>query len=274
MSEVHECLLETLYCLDDICRRNSIDYYLIGGSLLGAVRYGDLIPWDDDVDVQMTRENFDKLLALPDSEFPEGFGVIDPKGKDERHVFLPQFANYNHKVPMRKVEGHEEEEYGDITLDIFVLDETRNKMTRKIQSLIFIYLQLIDENFFNYREKVHLHRSYLPIYYTLKGLAKISSLFLKPDRVIKLHRFFCKMYNGKNCKYCFPSDSMTYWLIFETKWYVGEPATVKLRDRDIYTMNGYIDYMIYEYGEDYMTPPPVEERVTQHCDIELDIPVE
>ena len=273
MSDVHDCLLEALFCLDDICRRNGIEYFLEGGSLLGAVRYGDLIPWDDDVDVEMTRENFEKLMSLPESEFPDGFGVIDPQGKDERHVFLPQFANYHHKLLMHKVKGHEGEEYGDVTLDIFVLDETRNGITRKLQALTFIYLQLIDENYVNYREKVHLHRRYWPIYYTLKILAKISSLFLNPDRVIRIHRFFCKMYNGKNCKYYFPSDSMMVFLIFNKEWY-SEQVMVKLRGRDIPTMKGYKDYLVYVYGEDYLTPPPIEERVTQHCDIELDIPVE
>ena len=273
MSDVHNCLLETLYCLDDICRRNGIEYYMEGGSLLGAVRNGNLIPWDDDIDVEMTRDNFNKLMALPESEFPEGYSVIDPQGKDERHVFLPQFVNTNHKVLMNKIEGHEGEEYGDVTLDIFVLDETRNKITHKIQSIIFIYLQLVDENYVNYRDKVHLHRRYWPIYYTLKALAKVSSLFLNPDRVIRIHRFFAQMYNGKTCRYYFPSDSMMVFQIFEKEWY-SEQAMVKLRDREIPTMKGYKDYLIFEFGEDYMTPPPVEERITKHCDIEYDIPIE
>ena len=273
MSDVHRCLLDTLYCLDDICRKNDIEYFLEGGSLLGAVRYGDIIPWDDDIDVEMTRENFEKLMALPASEFPEGFEVLDPQGKDERHVFLPQFVNRNHKVLMHKIKDHEEEEFGDVTLDIFVLDETRNKVTHMAQSLLFIYMQLVDENYVNYRDKVHLHDKYQPVYKVLKGLAKVSSIFLKPDHIIKLHRFFSKMYNGKNCKYYFPSDSMMVFQIFDKDWY-SERVTVKLKDKEIYTMKGYKNYLEFEYGKDYLTPPPVDERVTQHCDIELDIPIQ
>ena len=77
MSDVHRCLLETMYCLDDICSRNNIEYFLEGGSLLGAVRYGDLIPWDDDIDIEMTRGDFERFINLPKSEFPEGFEVIE-----------------------------------------------------------------------------------------------------------------------------------------------------------------------------------------------------
>ena len=80
MSEVHQCLLETLYCFDDICRKHGIDYYLEGGSLLGAVRYGDLIPWDDDVDIEMTREDFERMINLPRSEFPEGMEIFELPG--------------------------------------------------------------------------------------------------------------------------------------------------------------------------------------------------
>lgn len=273
MSEVHQCLLETLYCLDDVCKRNNIDYYLEGGSLLGAVRYGDLIPWDDDVDIEMTRDDFNRIMSLPKSEFPEGIEIFDPKGKDERHVFLPQVVNKNHKVLLHKDETHPEDYYGDMTIDIFVLDETRNKITRKFQALMFIFLQLVDENHINYRDKVHLNKKYAPLYYTMKFFAKIASFFLNPDRVHKIHRFFASLSNGKNCRYYYPSDSMMVFQIFEREWY-SEKVMVKLQGRDIPTMKGYKEWLTFEFGEDYLTPPPVDERVTQHCDIELDIPIQ
>lgn len=56
--------------LDEICRRNGIVYYASGGTALGAIRHNGFIPWDDDADVHMTRDNFNKLINLPKSEFP------------------------------------------------------------------------------------------------------------------------------------------------------------------------------------------------------------
>lgn len=71
MIEMQVGLLTLLKEFDAICRKHDITYYLEGGSLLGAVRHKGFLPWDDDVDLSMTRDNFQKLLAVIDQELPE-----------------------------------------------------------------------------------------------------------------------------------------------------------------------------------------------------------
>ena len=62
MNKIHDHGYQMLCKFDDVCRKNDIDYYLLYGTLLGAVRHHDFIPWDDDIDVCLTRENFERLL--------------------------------------------------------------------------------------------------------------------------------------------------------------------------------------------------------------------
>ena len=66
IKEIHNILFDTLCYLDDFCRKNKIKYFLSNGTLLGAAKYGNFIPWDDDVDVLMPREDYDRLVNLCD----------------------------------------------------------------------------------------------------------------------------------------------------------------------------------------------------------------
>ena len=70
MIEMQEGLLTLLKEFDGICKKHGITYYLEGGSLLGAVRHKGFLPWDDDVDLSITRDNFQKLLSVIDQELP------------------------------------------------------------------------------------------------------------------------------------------------------------------------------------------------------------
>ena len=63
--------VELLKIFSDICEKNNLTYYALGGTLLGAIRHGGFIPWDDDMDLGMPREDYDKFIEIADSELPK-----------------------------------------------------------------------------------------------------------------------------------------------------------------------------------------------------------
>ena len=69
--------LEILLILRDFCAEHDVLWFLDGGTLLGAVRHGGFIPWDDDVDVGMLRKDYDRFVALAKQDLPDGFSYHD-----------------------------------------------------------------------------------------------------------------------------------------------------------------------------------------------------
>ena len=79
LAACRQILLEMLRDVDTLCERNGIPYTLCGGTALGAVRHGGMIPWDDDIDVAMFREDLDRFLPLFRQTFGEHYWIHTPE---------------------------------------------------------------------------------------------------------------------------------------------------------------------------------------------------
>lgn len=133
--------LKVLGEIDKICKKHNIAYFADWGTLLGTVRHGGFIPWDDDLDITMKRADYIRFLQVAEKELPEGFEIFTY----DRH---PDFWSFMARVVARKKicfdKEHLDHFYGFpyiVGVDIFVLDyaswdeqknEDRNKMARYV----------------------------------------------------------------------------------------------------------------------------------------------
>ena len=128
--DIREIQLEEKKILDivvDFLDKNNIDYFLYAGTLLGAVRHKGFIPWDDDIDIGMTRKNYDKLQK-----------IIKDNNKLNDNVFFHSYEAKNLNMPFTKVYNHKIEifdwRYNDkyekyLWIDIFPIDSLPDEQT-------------------------------------------------------------------------------------------------------------------------------------------------
>ena len=133
---IHYAQEQLLIEVDRVCRKNNITYFLWAGTLLGAVRHSDFIPWDDDVDIAMKREDFERFLKIADGELREGFTLVRP-GEDGRFFDMIPKINYDasrlHKEDIE--EGFYFEKHNKVSLDVFCLDNPKKGLAFKFQLL-------------------------------------------------------------------------------------------------------------------------------------------
>ncbi|MBQ7792191.1 MAG: LicD family protein, partial [Clostridia bacterium] len=117
ISEIQSILYDTLTCFRTVCEQYGLTYYLSNGSLLGAVKYGEFIPWDDDADILMPREDYEKLTEL---FFEEGNYRLfcDKTSPNWRLPYAKLSDTRTHYVEKGYTFG---EEIG-LSLDIFPID--------------------------------------------------------------------------------------------------------------------------------------------------------
>ena len=119
LKELQNITLELLLEFDELCQKHNIKYVLAGGSLLGAVRHKGFIPWDDDADVMMLREDYERLLNISDTlNYKEGRKIISLKDK----TFARNFGRYIRTDYHKNEEGFEEKDCPWVGIDIFPID--------------------------------------------------------------------------------------------------------------------------------------------------------
>ena len=73
---IQDKILSILKEFINICEENNLTYYALGGTLLGAVRHNGFIPWDDDIDIGMPREDYEKFKKIASNVLPENYKFL------------------------------------------------------------------------------------------------------------------------------------------------------------------------------------------------------
>ena len=125
-------MLHSLKIIDDICRKNNIEYWLDGGTLLGAVRHSGFIPWDDDIDIGMLRTDFEKFKEIATIELPEDlFLQFEKTDANFFSIIVPLKIRDNKSYAVEQFEKGDEPYNMGLFVDVFAYDHLpENKYKR------------------------------------------------------------------------------------------------------------------------------------------------
>ena len=263
---VHNILLAYILEIDRICKKHNIKYFLAGGTLLGAIRHKGFIPWDDDADVMMLREDYDKFLEVAQSELPPNMFVQNPKTeKLNHHVFTK--IRMDNTLFATKHTGKFMNMHNGIFIDILSQDNTSNN---KIIQKLHIYATLIFRSMvFNKWARKPMrtggkHPILCKVANFIKDICPYKLLEFIQDNTISLFK------NNNNCKYLY--DGMGRNLrrgVFPKKW-LEEVIYVDFEGYKLPVPKYYDEYLTYLYG-DYMQMIPVSERRVSHSIVLMDL---
>ncbi len=260
MTELQKKSLELLQIFIKICEKWEIPYFLVCGSALGAVKYGGFIPWDDDIDVGLLRDDYNRFLSVAPQELPEWcflqnyktekyFSHISSKLRNSNTAFIEDDVK---TIPMNH----------GIFLDIFPIDGYPQKafesklfeLKRKLNAWVrnSIYKEHINK-------KIHIRNKVL----RLLGVHK---------KVYQAHASLERLY----AKY--PPQESELWcnfgnwqgkLEYAPKWHYGKGTMATFEGIQVRIPENYDAYLTQKYGN-WRNDPPEDKQKSHHISTIVD----
>ena len=264
LNHLHDLELMILKDFIKICEENGLNYYMYAGSLLGTIRHKGFIPWDDDLDVAMFREDFEKFKKIFSSLNSSKYELLSNELNEDYFYYFAKLMLKDTRF---------EEEWIDqlnfhigINIDIFVLDDiSDNKFSRKYQIWkSFLYNRLLIASNLKLDNLSFILKL---ISYILQGISKLFRL--TNSKIMKKSLKFLSKYSNKDseCVFDISATLKEYPLIFKKSDF-GEGVKVDFEDAKVNVPEKYDEILSNLYG-DYMQLPPEEERynhMAEHID--------
>lgn len=238
-----------------VCCENNIEYYIIGGTALGAARHGGYIPWDLDIDIAMSRANYERFAEICQTALSERYVYHDYKN-------TPNFTHPHALVCIKNTFlstrfdylNPKEENLG-IYLDVFPLDtapEDSNLQNKQVKAIERIKK-------LKYFRRGYVHRKNFAVKAIRKGLSALM-FFYSIDRLNADFEKVCRKYEGTDSSlWCSMSSHYRYSKQCMPAEVYGTPQLVKFEDRMYYAPEKLDEYLTRIYN-DYMKLPPENER--------------
>lgn len=259
LKHIHDVELMILKDLIVFCEENDITYFMYAGSLLGTIRHNGFIPWDDDLDVCMLRDEFEKFKKLFSSN--EKYDLLSTETHEDYPYF---FAKLNLKNTRFEEKWASQLDFTiGFNIDIFVLDDlAENKYKRSYQlKKAFLYNKLLIMSEIRLDDLPFASKVISHSMYHLLNLFKLN-----PAKLNKKCLNFLRKYSDANAKNVFDISAMAHEfpLIYEKNDF-KEVAKVEFEDIYVNVPKNYDKILTELYG-DYMLLPPEEKRYNHPID--------
>ena len=237
---------------DAICKNHNLKYSIAYGTLLGAVRHGGFIPWDDDIDVNMPREDYEKLLSLKYED--DDYKIMNYR-YDKNYYYT--FSKMKDKRTYIKEPQRGEKDMG-VNIDIFPVDyvgdyeKEAEKNIEKGMKNSEIWLRLGSD--------INVNKGFTPKYAAKLAFRAVTLPFRK--QLLKHYDlYFSKI---PKSEYCANFQLNVYGMreCFRTALW-DDIIYIPFEDIKVAAYKGYDEYLSCVFG-DYMTPPPEDERISTH----------
>ena len=266
-TDMQDKLFELYKEIDAICREHDIQYQLAGGTLIGAIRHRGFIPWDDDMDITMTRKHWNKFLEVCNNgALPKNRALECQENNRGYHNMVARYTDTTTTALHKTQLMHDD--IAGFVIDILVYDALPNtgEALEKYTCDLMLYSDLLNESLiYSYRYRINTFR-YLKCRLMMRLKGK--------DYVLNRLEQEMSKYNEDECDYL-----VLHWggipLVFDKKTFGESRVNIPIDGTMGQCPDRPFDYLVDHYGDEWMFIPPVTEQQSHEAvfNTEIDFPV-